>query len=118
MLASKSKSRQSLLSHLIRSMADLPSPSSSAADDDAVAARLAAAAHVPLDRARFFFEAAGGDEGVALRMMQGAKEDIDRRPVAETIPPNLDQPSPSFSLSLSLFLSLSIYLSIYLTWTP
>jgi len=56
-------------------MADLPSPSSSAADDDAVVARLAAAAHVPLDRARFFFEAAGGDEGVALRIMQGAKED-------------------------------------------
>jgi hypothetical protein len=75
LLTSKSKSRQSLLSHLIRSMADLPSPSSSAADDDAVVARLAAAAHVPLDRARFFFEAAGGDEGVALRMMQGAKED-------------------------------------------
>ena len=100
-------------------MADLPSPSSSAADDDAVVARLAAAAHVPLNRARFFFEAAGGDEGVALRMMQGAKEDIDRRPFAETIPP---QPRPTLSLFLSLSpsfsLSLSLSLSIDLTWTP
>ena len=55
-------------------MADLPSPSSAAAGDDAVAARVAAAARVPLDRARFFLEAAGGDEAVALRMVQGAKK--------------------------------------------
>lgn len=61
---------------LIHSMADLPS-SSASAGDDAVAARLAAAARVPLDRARFFLEAAGGDEAVALRMVQGAKEGTD-----------------------------------------
>ena len=57
-------------------MADLPSSSSAnPSDDDAVvAARLAAAARVPLDRARFFLEAAGGDEAVALRMVQGERE--------------------------------------------
>lgn len=40
--------------------------------DDVVASRVAEAARVPLDRAKFFLEAAGGDVDVALRMIQGA----------------------------------------------
>ena len=44
--------------------------------DEAAVARLAAVARVPADRARFFLEAAAGDEGVALGLATGERRGV------------------------------------------